>query len=60
MASTIVWWALAIVTGAAIGLAAGHLSVVVAWLKRVLDDPILPPAAVEREAPPRDQLERTS
>ena len=59
MASTIVWWAVAIVTGAAIGLAVGHLSVCAAWLKRVLDDPILPPGAVEREAPPRDQLGST-
>lgn len=60
MSAAIVWWALAIGIGAGLGLAVGHMSVVVAWVRRMLEDPIVPSAAGERDAPPRDQLGRTS
>ena len=59
MPSTIGWLAVAVATGALVGLLVGHWSTVGAWLHRAVEDPVVPPTD-EREPPVDERLGRTS
>ena len=59
MPSTIGWLAVAVATGALLGLMVGHWAAVSTWLHRLVEDPA-PPVADDRDVPVDDRLGRTS
>ena len=67
MPSTIGWLAVAIAAGSLLGLMIGHWSMVTAWLRRCIEDPVgqpheaaRPPQAVDSVTPLKKRLGRMS